>query len=199
MPPTSPGSDPRQTSDALGAAAVQLGPEALALGVKMNKALGMPHADVAAVLQDGFGLGVNRSTMCRAVDRVAQRGQATWHALRGAARRSMVNAIDETGWNVEAQLRWLWVVVSEQVTFCDILPGRSFEQAAALLGADYNGWLTHDGWRCTTVSPSQPSKLHPASASSVPRHGPGSLSRSRLLPAAGACPARGRLGLTRSL
>jgi transposase len=66
------GRDPRQTSDALGAAAVQLGPEALALGVKMNKALGMPHADVAAVLQDGFGLGVNRSTICRAVDRVTQ-------------------------------------------------------------------------------------------------------------------------------
>jgi len=140
------GRDPRQTSDALGAAAVQLGPEALALGVKMNKALGMPHADVAAVLQDGFGLGVNRSTICRAVDRIAQRGESTWNALRDAARRSMVNAVDETGWNVEAQLRWLWVVVSEQVTFCDILPGRGFEQAAALLGADYNGWLTHDGW-----------------------------------------------------
>jgi transposase len=72
--------DRRQTSDALGAAAVQLGPEALALGVKMNKALGMPHTDVAAVLQDGFGLGVNRSTLCRVVDRVAQRGEATRHA-----------------------------------------------------------------------------------------------------------------------
>src|SRR6516225_7844613 len=36
------GRDPRQTSDALGAAAVQLGPEALALAVKMNKGLGMP-------------------------------------------------------------------------------------------------------------------------------------------------------------
>jgi transposase len=58
----------------------------------------------------------------------------------------MVNGIDETGWNVAAQLRWLWVVVSEQVTVCDILPGRGFEQAASLLGADYEGWLTHDGW-----------------------------------------------------
>jgi transposase len=57
-----------------------------------------------------------------------------------------VNAIDETGWNVEAQLRWLWVVVSEQVTFCDILPGRGFAEAASILGADYDGWLTHDGW-----------------------------------------------------
>jgi transposase len=140
------GRDPRQTSDALGAAAVQLGPAALALGVRMNKGLGMPHGDVAAVLQDSFGLQVHRSTICRAVERVARRGEATWHALRDAARRSLVNAIDETGWNVEAQLRWLWVVVSEQVTFCDILPGRGFAQAASLLGADYEGWLTHDGW-----------------------------------------------------
>ena len=140
------GRDPRQTSNALGAAAVQLGPEALALAVRMNKGLGMPHGDVAAVLQDGFGLRVHRSTICRAVERVARRGETTWHALRDAARRSLVNAIDETGWNVEAQLRWLWVVVSEQVTFCDILPGRGFEQAATLLGSDYDGWLIHDGW-----------------------------------------------------
>jgi transposase len=141
------GRDPRQTSDALGAAAVQLGPHALALAVKMNKGLGMPHADVAAVLKDGFHLQVNRSTICRAVERVARRGEATWHALRDAARRSLVNGIDETGWNVAAQLRWLWVVVNDQITFCDILPGRGFEQAASLLGADYDGWLIHDGWR----------------------------------------------------
>ena len=140
------GRDRRQTSDALGAAAVQLGPEALALGVKMNKGLGMPHGDVAAVLRDSFGLRVHRSTICGTVERVARRGEPSWHALRDAARRSRVNAIDETGWNVEAQLRWLWVVVSEQVTFCDILPGRGFDEAAALLGADYDGWLTHDGW-----------------------------------------------------
>ena len=133
------GRDRRQTSDALGAAAVQLGPEALALGVKMNKGLGMPHGDVAAVLRDSFGLRVHRSTICRTVERVARRGEPSWHALRDAARRSRVNAIDETGWNVEAQLRWLWVVVSEQVTFCDILPGRGFDEAAALLGADYDG------------------------------------------------------------
>jgi hypothetical protein len=41
---------------------------------------------------------VNRSTICRAVDRLARRGEATWHALRDAARQSMVNGIDETSW-----------------------------------------------------------------------------------------------------
>ena len=35
------GRDPRQTSDALGAAAVQIGPEALALAVHMNKGVSM--------------------------------------------------------------------------------------------------------------------------------------------------------------
>lgn len=141
------GRDGRQTSDALGAAAVQLGPEALALAVKMNKSLAMPHADVATALRDGFGLQVDRSTICRAVDRVARRGKATWHGLREAVRHSQVNTMDETGWKVEAQLRWLWVVANEQMTVCDILPGRGFAQASSLLSADYEGWLVHDGWR----------------------------------------------------
>jgi len=55
--------------------------------------------------------------------------------------------MDETGWKVEAQLRWLWAVVTEQVTFCEILPGRGFAQASAILGAEYAGWLIHDGWK----------------------------------------------------
>src|SRR5207244_1251440 len=86
------GRDSRQTSDALGAAKVQLGPEALALAVRMNKDLAMPHADVAAVLRDGFQLQVNRSTIARAVDRVARRGAPTWHALRDAAQRRIASA-----------------------------------------------------------------------------------------------------------
>jgi transposase len=141
------GRDPRQTSDALGAAAVQIGPEALALAVQMNKGLSMPHADVAAVLKTGFGLQVNRSTVCRAVERAAGRGQATWQALRQAAKQHYVNTMDETGWRVEAQLQWLWVVANEMVTVCDILPGRGFEQASSLIGADYDGFLVRDGWR----------------------------------------------------
>src|ERR1700737_1057585 len=76
------GRDPRQTSDALGAAAVQLGPDALALGVKMNKGLGMPHGDVATALQDSFGLRVQRSTICRAVEGVARRGKPASHGFR---------------------------------------------------------------------------------------------------------------------
>jgi hypothetical protein len=40
-------------------------------------------------------------------------------------------------WKVDAQLRWLWAVVTEQVTFSEILPGRGFAQAKKMLGAGY--------------------------------------------------------------
>jgi transposase len=139
------GRHPLQTSDALGAAAVQVGPEAVTLGVLMNKSLGLPHGDAAAMLKHGFGLTMSRGGICRAIQRVARKAEATWHALRDAAQRSALAHMDETGWKVEAQLRWLWAVVTEQVTFCEILPGRGFAEAAAILGAEYAGWLIHDG------------------------------------------------------
>jgi transposase len=141
------GRHPLQTSDALGAAAVQVGPEAVALGVLMNKSMGLPHADAAAILKHGFRLSMSPGGICRAIERVARKAEATWHALRQAARRSLVAHMDETSWKVDAQLRWLWAVVTEQVTFCEILPGRGFAQAKKILGAGYAGWLVHDGLR----------------------------------------------------
>src|SRR5438046_6255523 len=139
------GRHPLQTSDAIGAAAVQVGPEAMTLGVLMNKLQGLPHADAAAILKQGFGLIMSRSGICRAIQRVARKAEATWHALRDAARRSQLAYMDETGWTVEAQLHWLWAVVTEQMTYCQILPGRGFAQAASILGAEYAGWLIHAG------------------------------------------------------
>jgi transposase len=139
------GRHPLQTSDAIGAAAVQVGPEAITMGVLMNKAQGLPHADAAAILQQGFGLTMSRSGICRAIQRVSRKAEATWHALRDAAKRSVLAHMDETGWKVNAQLCWLWGVVTQQITFCEILPGRGFDQAKSILGADYAGWLIHDG------------------------------------------------------
>ena len=141
------GRHPLQTSDALGAAQVQLGPEALALAAHLNKEMGISHARVARVLALGYGLQTSRSGLCRALQRLGQKAAPTYEQLRAAVRRSPVNWLDETGWRVAAHLEWLWVVLSPQVTVYDILPGRGFPQAASLLGAEYGGVLHHDGWR----------------------------------------------------
>ena len=141
------GRHPLQTSDALGAAQVQLGPEALSLAAHLNKEMGISHERAARVLQLGYGLKASRSALCRAMTRLGIKAAPTYEQLIAAVRRSLVNHLDETGWRVAAHLEWLWVAVNDQVTVYAILPGRGFSEAASILGEDYEGFLNHDGWR----------------------------------------------------
>jgi transposase len=53
---------------------------------------------------------------------------------------------DETGWKVAGRLQWLWAFATPDTTVYRIQPGRGFEEAAAVLGADYGGVIVRDGW-----------------------------------------------------
>ena len=135
-----------QTSDALGAAAGQLGPQAVALIVILNQQLGLSHGKVATLLRERFGVTVTPSTVTRALHRAARQAQPTYRALRAAIRGSPVVAPDETGWKVNGRLQWLWAFATPETTVYAIQPGRGFPQAAAVLGAAYAGVLVRDGW-----------------------------------------------------
>jgi transposase len=135
-----------QTSDAVGVGSVQLGPEALTLAAILNKQMGLSLGHTRQVLSYGFGLEVSRGGLYRALARMAGRAQATYDQLVEAARQAPVNGMDETGWKVGGQLQWLHVAVSAQVTVYAILPGRGYEQSEVILGAEYDGFLIHDGW-----------------------------------------------------
>ena len=137
----------KQTSDALGAAASQLGPEAVSLATVLNKQLGLALGKTAAVLQQAFGLKVTRGALSQAIARVGQRCEPTYEGLIGQIRTSPSVTVDETGWKVGGRLQWLWAHVSEAVTVYAILPGRGYPEAAVVLGEDFDGWLVHDGWR----------------------------------------------------
>ena len=140
------GRHPRQTSNALGSAASQLGPRALALATLLNKGLGLPYGKAATVLEQAFGLRVSRGGLCQAMERVAEKAEPTYQALVEQVRGSPSVTPDETGWKVGGQLWWMWVFSTPQVTVYAIQPGRGFEQAARVLGADFAGFLVRDGW-----------------------------------------------------
>lgn len=140
------GRDARQTSTATGAAASQVGPNALAWAAWLHTGLGVPFAKVATILRTGFGLAITPGGLVQALHRVAARSTPTYHALVAAVRRSRVVAPDETGWKVGGRLWWLWVFVTREVTVYAIQPGRGYAQAAAILGARYAGVLVRDGW-----------------------------------------------------
>ena len=141
------GRHPLQTSDALGAAQVQVGPQALTLAAHLIKQMGISHERTGQILEWGYGLRVSRSALCRAMTRLGKKAEPTYQELQMAVRQSPVNQLDETGWRVAAHLEWLWVCVSAEVTVYAILPGRGFAQAASILGEDYSGFLGHDGWQ----------------------------------------------------
>jgi transposase len=135
-----------QTSNAVGVGSVQLGPEALTLAAILNKQMGLSLGHTRQALSYGFGLEVSRGGLYRALARMADRAEPTYDGLLETARQAPVNGMDETGWKVGGRLQWLHVAVSAQVTIYAILPGRGYEQSVAILGAAYDGFLTHDGW-----------------------------------------------------
>ncbi len=140
------GRHPLQTSDAVRVGKVQLGPEALTLAAILNKQMGLSLGHTRQVLSNGFGLEVSRGGLYRALARMAHCAAPTYDGLLETARQAPVNGMDETGWKVGGRLQWLHVAVSAQVTVYAILPGRGYEQAMTILGAEYDGFLVHDGW-----------------------------------------------------
>ncbi len=91
------GRHPRQSSDAVGAAASQLGPRALALAADLNKGLGLSFGKVRRLFQTFFGITVSRAGVCRALHRVARVAQPTYAALGQWMRtHALVVTADET-------------------------------------------------------------------------------------------------------
>ncbi len=134
-----------QASDALGAAASQVGPTAKAWAAWLHYELGLSFGKCARLL-GRLGIDVTAGALCSGA-------QATGRALvpvhQEIVRR--VNAapmvvMDETGWKVEARSAWLWVATAEGVTAYWVADGRGFDEAIILLDADYDGVLVRDGW-----------------------------------------------------
>ncbi len=133
-----------QTSDALGAAAVQIGPNALGWAAELKHALGWPYGKTAKVLSTATDLQIQRSTLARASQRLAAKCQPTYQRLLLRLRQGQVAHVDETGWKVGGQTAWLWVFANADVSVYVIDPTRAHEVIEAVLGTDYAGSLVSD-------------------------------------------------------
>jgi len=137
---------PLQTSDAIGAAASQLGPDLQALIAMMKDKYGLSYGDVQGLLDEAFGISVSRGGAAQVVLRVAERHEPAYETIQQIVRRSDIVYPDETGWKIAGRLQWLWVFVTPTATLCVIRPSRGHDVPEAVLGADYDGRMVHDGW-----------------------------------------------------
>jgi transposase len=140
------GRHPLQTSDALGAAAAQLGPDAQAAVVELNKQGGLSHGKVTRCLESLFGIPLSRGGSVHTVLRAASRCEPVYATIRQAVGQSHWVVPDETGWRVSGHPAWLHTLVGPEATAYVIDPTRSGAVAEAILGLDYDGTMIHDGW-----------------------------------------------------
>ena len=135
-----------QTSDALGACASQLGPDAQTAAVHLNKVAGLSHGKVKAFFKSLFGIDLSRGGSCQAVLRAGRKAQGNYDAIVESVRRSERVVPDETGWRVGGLGAWLHAFATPDAVAYHIDRRRGFDASAAVLGEDYDGTLVHDGW-----------------------------------------------------
>lgn len=140
------GRHPLQTSDALGAAASQIGPDAQAAATTLHTQMGLSHGKVAAVFETLFGIGLSRGASAQINLRAAGRLAGDYRSVLEEVRTSGQIAADETGWRVGGKPAWVHVWVGDRATAYGIDPQRSAAVLGRVIGADWDGILSHDGW-----------------------------------------------------
>lgn len=140
------GRHPLQTSDAVGAAASQLGPATHAAMAILNKQLGLSHGKVKRCMEVLFGIKVSRAASAHSVLRSGRRCEAAYEEIRAGIRASPCIVPDETGWRVSGRQAWLHAIVGDGGTCYEIAADRSAAVTQALLEADWEGVMIHDGW-----------------------------------------------------
>ena len=140
------GQHPLLISKAFEVGTVHFGPRLLAFAAFQKMICGVSYDKIRLGFEQMLGFPVARSTLCRAMQRLARRAKPTRDALVEALRASPIVYADETGWKQGGRRVWLWVFTNLRETVYEILPGRGFEQAASVLGKNYAGTLGVDGW-----------------------------------------------------
>lgn len=140
------GRHPLQTSDALGAARSQLGAEAKALIVQMNKELGVSYGKIRRFFRTTFDITLSRGGACLSLLKAASRAEGAYRQIASDVRRSRKLTPDETGWKVGGVLWWMWDFVTPRAVLYRIAPSRGFDVIEGVLGANWPGKTTHDGW-----------------------------------------------------
>jgi transposase len=139
------GRHPEQTSDALGAAAAQLGPHARALGHWLHYVLGLSFGKTSTLL-GRLGVPVTAGALSSGAQSTGLALVPTTTAIRKAVASSAVVVMDETGWRIAGWGAWLWVATTADHTAYNVAWGRRFADATDLVPEDYDGTIARDGY-----------------------------------------------------
>jgi transposase len=141
------GRHPEQTSDALGAAAAQVGPTVKGWSAWMHYSLGIPFAKISRFFGDRFGFPVTAGALCQAAQTTGSGALVPVNTqIRARINQAPMVVMDETGWRVNAESAWVWIATTLDLTYYTVAGSRSFTDANLLVDSTYPGTIVHDGW-----------------------------------------------------
>src|SRR5450432_712597 len=115
------GRHPLQTSDATGAAQSQLGADAQAAVVYLNKRAGLSYGKIADTFDKFFGINVTRGACAQIVLRAGQVLRPVYEQIKDRLRTSEQLTPDETGWRIGGRPAWLHGWVGDDGATCYVI------------------------------------------------------------------------------
>ena len=106
--------------------------------------LGISHRDVVETMQELFAVKISLGSIAAAQKRLSQALVEPVAALHEFVEQQSVSLVDETSWKEKQAKPWLWVKATARATVFKVLPGRSRQDAKAIIGKNETGIVTSD-------------------------------------------------------
>jgi len=135
---------PLKSSDAVGAARVQLGPRAQSMAVSLQYHYGLSKRKSCRIMKDYFGITFTAGGLVHAAHRMGKKCKKDYNKLINQLRDSSYLHADETSWYVGRPKYWLWVFCNHHATLYHIADNRARQTARHIMGDNYKGVLISD-------------------------------------------------------
>ena len=121
-----------------------IGPKTKALAAFMRYAVKISERDVKNLFEKAFNLTIVASSITGFRDQLRRAGSPLYNALKESLKKGPFIHADETGWNVDGKMFWLWKFSNKKVCISHIDSSRGQKVVQEILGDHFAGVLIAD-------------------------------------------------------
>jgi len=121
-----------------------IGPLAKALAVFLKYTVKISERDIKNIFAKLFGMRIVASSIAGFRQQLKDKAEPLYQRLLESLRQSSFIHIDETGWNINGELHWLWKLSNKKICLTHIDKSRGQKVVEDVLGKDYEGILISD-------------------------------------------------------
>jgi len=107
----------------------------------------LPLRKVESALLRDHGFKITHTGIMKVIRQVAKKLKEPYYEIIKQIRSSNVVYIDETQYKLNGETWWLWTFVCEGIVLFVIRKSRSKEVVEEILGKEYKGIISCDGWK----------------------------------------------------